>query len=207
MSQPIETSLIDATEATIAEYGLARTSLERIGERAGLSRATVYRRGVTVEALVAAVVERAMSAFRASLWDAVTGLDTAAVRLRAAAVAVLDATERHLPVLTGMFTAHETAHSPLHTAGPDGLVLDVFAAPFERLLADGALDGSLRPVPPQVTATALLSTMVWGYVHLRRCHDWPVETTRDVVIDLALRGVVPDVETAPTDTAVERGHP
>ncbi|MGH3713272.1 MAG: TetR/AcrR family transcriptional regulator [Micromonosporaceae bacterium] len=186
---------------------MARTSLERIAERAGMSRATIYRRGVTVEALIAAVVDRAMGSFRASLWDAVTGLDTAAVRLRAAAVAILDATEQHLPVLTSMFIAAHGSGDLLHTAGPDGLTLDIFAAPFERILADGALDGSLRPVPPQVTATVLLSTTVWGYVHLRHCHDWPLDTARDAVIDLALRGVVPDVETAPTTDPVptERG--
>ncbi len=193
----IEDALLDATEAAIAEHGIARVSLERIGEHAGMSRATIYRRGVTVETLLNAAIGRAMASFRASLWESLTGLDPAAVRLRAAAVAILAATEQHLPVLTSMFAEAGGGHAdgPFHTKGPDGLILDVFAAPFERLLADGALDGSLRPVPAKIAATVLLSTTVWGYVHLRRSHDWPVERARDAVLELALGGVLkPDVE-------------
>lgn len=188
----IDDALLDATESAIAEYGIERISLERVGERAGLSRATIYRRGVTVDALLTAAVARAMDALRASLWESLTGLEPAGARLRTAAVAILDATERHLAVLTSMYAQADPGGDDglFHTAGPDGLVLDTFAAPFERLLADGALDGSLRAVPPRLTATVLLSTTVWGYVHLRRSHGWPVERARDAVIDLALHGVL-----------------
>src|SRR6266540_4038214 len=98
----IEDALLDATEAAIAEHGIARVSLERIGEHAGLSRATIYRRGVTVETLLNAAIGGAMASFRAS---------------------------------------------------------------------------------------------VWGYVPLRRSHDWPVERARDAVRELALGGVLkPEVE-------------
>ena len=193
----IEEALLDATEAAIAEYGISKISLERIGEHAGMSRATIYRRGVTVETLLTATIGRAMDSFRASLWESLTGLDPAAVRLRAAAAAVLAATEQHLAVLTSTFAerGEGDVDGPFHTKGPDGLILDVFAAPFERLLADGALDGTLRPVPAKVAATVLLSTTVWGYVHLRRSHDWPAERARDAVLELALNGVLkPEVE-------------
>jgi hypothetical protein len=39
--------------------------------------------------------------------------------------------------------------------------VDVFAEPFERLLRDGALEGTLRKVPPTVTATVLFNTVGW----------------------------------------------
>lgn len=190
-AERIEGALLDATELAIATYGVARLSLERVAECAGMSRATIYRRGVTLEALVSGVLERAMDSLRATLWSSLTGLDPADVRLRAALEAILTATEQHLAALSGLFAAHRPNLDPFHTLGPDGLTLDVFAAPLERLLADGALDGSLRPVEPKVTATVLLSATVWSYVHLRHSHDWPAERTRDAVLDLTMQGLLP----------------
>jgi len=60
----------------------------------------------------------------------------------------------HLELLAGLFLAHrEVFHKP----GPGATVVDVFAEPFERLLRDGALDGSLRDLPPTMTATVLFN--------------------------------------------------
>ncbi|MQA28067.1 MAG: TetR family transcriptional regulator [Micromonosporaceae bacterium] len=202
----IESALLDATEAAIATYGVSRLSLERVAECAGVSRATIYRRNVTLEALVNGVLARAMDSLRATMWVALTGLEPANVRLRAALEAILSATEQHLAALSGLFAGHRPGLDPFHTPGPDGLTLDIFAAPLERLLADGALDGSLRQVEPKVTATVLLSATVWSYVHLRHSHDWPAERTRDAVLDLTLRGLQPE-ESAPSPDGArpERG--
>jgi len=75
--------------------------------------------------------------------------------------------EQYLTLMSHMFTADDAR---LHQRGPDGLVVDVFAEPFERLLRDGAADGTLRDLPPTVTATTVLSAAAWGYVHLRAHH-------------------------------------
>lgn len=50
--------------------------------------------------------------------------------------------------------------------------------------------GSLRNVPPTVTATVLFNTVGWGYVHLRASHHWSAEQARAGVVDLALRGLL-----------------
>jgi hypothetical protein len=70
------------------------------------------------------------------------------------------------------------------------MLVDVFAEPFERLLHDGAADGSLRTVPPTLTATVLFNTVGWGYVHLRAGHLWDPDRTREAVLDLVLRGLI-----------------
>jgi AcrR family transcriptional regulator len=175
------------TAAAVARWGLTETTLERVAAEAGMSRATIYRRGVTREELVAALTARAAETFRAAMWPVLAGSGSAAERLRAGLSAICATADEHLPLLAGMFLAHgEVFHQP----GTEALVVDVFAEPFERLLRDGAADGSLRAVPPTVTATVLFNTVGWGYVHLRAGHEWPAERARDAVLDLVLNGLV-----------------
>jgi AcrR family transcriptional regulator len=183
----LDPELVDATAAAVARWGLTETTLERVAAEAGMSRATIYRRGVTREELVAALTARAAETFRAAMWPALAGSGTAAERLRAALSAICATADEHLPLLAGMFLAHgEVFHQP----GPDALVVDVFAEPFERLLRDGAADGTLRAVPPTVTATVLFNTVGWGYVHLRAAHGWPPERAAAAVLALVLNGLL-----------------
>ncbi|MGI8333865.1 TetR/AcrR family transcriptional regulator [Actinomadura scrupuli] len=182
----LDPRLIDAAERAIARWGLAETTLERIAETAGMSRATFFRRKVSREELIAALTVRAAETYRAAIWPALTGSGTAAERLRAALEAICGAADQHLDLLAGMFLAQgEVFHRP----GPDALLVDVFAEPFERLLRDGAADGSLRKVSPIVTATVLFNTAGWGYIHLRAGHHWDAETARNAVMDLVLNGL------------------
>ncbi|WP_278255437.1 helix-turn-helix domain-containing protein [Nocardioides convexus] len=45
----IDRTLIDATAVAITRWGLNEVTLDRIAAEAGMSRATIYRRGVTRE--------------------------------------------------------------------------------------------------------------------------------------------------------------
>jgi AcrR family transcriptional regulator len=183
----VDPRLIDATGAAIARWGLAETSLNRIAAEADMGRATFYRRGVTRDQLVAALTEKAAETFRAALWPAMIGTGTAAERLRAALEAMCATADGHLQLLAGMFLARgEVSDRP----DPVALTVDVFTEPFERLLLDGAADGTLRDMPPTITATVLFNTVGLGYVHLRAEHHWDPETARRSVIDLALHGLV-----------------
>lgn len=183
----VDQALIDATAAAVARWGLENVTLDRIGAEAGLSRATVYRRGVTREELVAALTAQAADTYRRAILPALSEPGTAAQRLRAALDALCATADEHLHLLAGMFLARgEVFHQP----GPDALVVDAFAEPFERLLRDGAIDGSLRPMPPTVTATVLFNMIGWGYIHLRAAHDWDAPHARRATIDLVLHGLL-----------------
>jgi AcrR family transcriptional regulator len=185
--QAADESLLLATADAIVKWGVAGVTLERIGAEAGLSRATIYRRGVSCEQLVDALVVRMSESFRDAVWPALTAPGTAADRLRAALDGMWQCAEDYLSLMANMFLADDEV---LHQERPDGLVVDVFAEPFERLLRDGAADGSLRDLPPTVTATTLLSTAGWGYVHLRANHGWAPERVRAAMADLLLHGLL-----------------
>ena len=61
-------------------------------------------------------------------------------------------------------------------AGDGGLTRASFTEPVERILRDGAADGSLRAVEdPAETATVLFNLIGWTYRHLRRGHGWTPE--------------------------------
>lgn len=175
-----------ATEAAIARWGLHALTLERIAAEAGMSRATIYRRAVSVEQLVAVLADRVAGAFRDAVWPAVVSALPGAKRLAAALWATCELADAHLALLGGMFLSGEQV---FHRPGPDAVIVDVFAEPFERILRDGAADGSLRVASPAITATVLFNMVGWSYIHLRVAHHWERDSAREAVIDLALRGL------------------
>jgi len=182
----IDQTLLDATAAAITRWGLGEVTLDRVAAEAGMSRATIYRRGVTREQLVEALTIEAADTYTRAMLPALSAPGTARERLELALQALCDAADEHLHLLAGMFLAHgEVFHQP----GPEALVVDVFAEPFERLLRDGAADGTLRDLPPAITATALFNLIGWGYIHLRAAHHWKPETTARSLLDLVLNGL------------------
>ncbi|WP_436497949.1 TetR/AcrR family transcriptional regulator [Actinokineospora sp. HUAS TT18] len=74
-------SLLDAALAELLAYGLRRTSVETVAKRAGVSRATLYRRFDTKDALVQAVLVREAHRFYTAVADAVARLSTVEERL------------------------------------------------------------------------------------------------------------------------------
>ncbi len=183
----VDQALVNATASAITRWGLENVTLDRIGAEAGLSRATVYRRGVTREQLVSALAAQAADAYARAILPALSEHGTAAQRMRAALEALCVAADEHLHLLAGMFLARGEV---FHQTGPDALVVDAFAEPFERLLRDGAIDGSLRAMPPTVTATVLFNMVGWGYIHLRAAHDWDAAHARRATISLVMHGLL-----------------
>src|SRR5712691_2532581 len=72
--------------------------------------------------------------------------------------------EANLELLVAL-QAHTDA--VFHEEGEQPLTRSVFTEPLERLLRDGAADGSLRDVDPVEMATVLFNLVGWTYIHLR----------------------------------------
>lgn len=74
-------SIVDAALEEFLTYGLRRTNVDVVARRAGVSRATLYRRFDGKDALVQAVLIRESRRFFASIAAAVAGLEAAEERL------------------------------------------------------------------------------------------------------------------------------
>lgn len=182
--------LLDAAADVMAAHGYDGLTLERLARSAATSRMTLHRRGITVDAVVAAMSGRAADELRDALFPFLVSGDSARARLDGALRAMFDVADRHLPVLAALFAGDDAVfHAEPDDSGarPTG---DVFVAPFTKLLADGAADGTLREQPDADEAAVVLFNMAgWCYVHLRHTQRWPVERARDGVVRLVIDGL------------------
>jgi AcrR family transcriptional regulator len=80
-TDPVGASILDAALAEFLAYGLRRTNVDAVARRAGVSRATLYRRFENKDALVQAVLVRECRRFFGSIAAAVADLPTATERL------------------------------------------------------------------------------------------------------------------------------
>ncbi len=174
--------VLDAVARIIGRSGLAGLSMTAIAEEAGLSRVTLHRRGVTIEAYVIAVFDRVSRDLRASLWPVLTGSAPADERLRAALEALCRVAEKHAGVMLALYGV---AGRPVPD-DPDRRTNTDVAEPFERLLRDGLLDGTLVTDDPAADAVLTLNGAGWTYLHLRKAHGWDEERARRRAVDLAI---------------------
>lgn len=181
--------LIDAASRAFARHGYQGATLERIAEEAGVSRVTLHRRHISKASVLEALAERATAGYREALWPALTATGTARERLEQALVALCTAAEEYMPLLLAL---RSQSDGIFHGTGEDdgAMTRTVFTEPLERLLRDGAADGSLRPIDPAEGATVLFNLVGWTYIHLREGHGWPAGRARGSVLDIALNGVI-----------------
>ncbi len=172
--------LLDAAIAVLDEHGFAGLTLERVAERAGRSRVTLWRQGVTQEAL--------LDGLRDAMWPTLADSGSGADRLRVALDALCDIADRHLQLLTVSDDAFHLASQRVRDITGQAFS---FLDPFSTALRAGAADGSLKLPDGAVAdlADALFNTVCWGYVHLRRRHGWPDARARRPVLDIALAGL------------------
>lgn len=168
------------------EEGWAALSLDRIAQRAGVSRATVWRAGLTRSAVERVLRERLVADYKELMWRPMTMPGSGIERLEAAVRALGELAERNLPLL-----AHtdEAFHGPALDAM--GVELDYFG-PWMRILDQAVAEGDLAPLPDPHRFVVLLSdTFLLTYVHLRarhRAYGWTANETTEQLLELVGRG-------------------
>lgn len=179
--------LLEATTEVLAEWGWDGVTLERVAARAGRSRVTLWRQGITREQLLDALLARLADDFRATMRPVLTSRGTGYDRLVRSADALFDVLDRHLYLVLASDTIfHQTASSASKVD---------FLEPFERFLREGTTDGSLElSGPVDDVADVLMNALTWTYVHMRGRHRWARRRARRTVADLVLAGL-------------ERAHP
>jgi len=188
----IDPALLEAGRRALRAHGWAATTAERIAAEAGISRVTLHRRGIRRDDVLAALAALAVAAYREALWPALVAEGSGRSRLELALQATLTVAEEHLDVLVALQAASDAVFHALEApAGEPVATRSDFTDPLERLLRDGARDGTLRPVEdPRETATVVFNAVGFTYLHLRTGHQWPPERAARGTLDLALRGLV-----------------
>jgi AcrR family transcriptional regulator len=179
--------LLDARRA-LATYGYAGATVERIAMEAGVSRVTLHRRGVTKDGLLAELVARAVEDYRRAMWPALTGSGTGAERLKHALEALCASAEEHMALLVALRSQSDRVFHREDEG--EAMTRTVFTEPLEKLLREGAADGSLREVDPAETATVLFNLVGWTYVHLRTGHGWSRARALRATLDPVLHGLL-----------------
>jgi AcrR family transcriptional regulator len=190
MVQSVDEELRQATIAVLRERGWNGLTLERVAEVAGRARSTLWRQGLTREALIDALTGELEADFQAAMLPVLTSGGTGRDRLQRGLEALCDLVDRHLHLML----ANDEAFHQQPRAGqrPD------YLSPFITFLRDGAADGTLAPGEDVVEAAdAVFNGAAWPYVHFRGRHDWPAERARRVVVGLVLHGVATEREEQP----------
>src|SRR5437763_14213378 len=91
--------LLDAAIAVLDEHGFAGLTLERVAERAGRSRVTLWRQGVTQEALLDGLLARLTRDYRDAMWSTLADSGSGADRLRVALRELCVIVDRHLHLI------------------------------------------------------------------------------------------------------------
>jgi AcrR family transcriptional regulator len=180
--------IVDAARHVLAQDGLAAATLERISAAAGISRMTLHRRGLSKGDILDAIADRLEVDYREAMWPALVATGSGRERLELALHELCEVTESNLALLGALSV--QARNAIYHEDDPEPLTRSVFVQPLERLLLDGAADGSLARVDARETATVLFNAVGHTYAHLRTGHGWPPERARTGVIALVVNGLV-----------------
>jgi AcrR family transcriptional regulator len=185
----LDEKLLAAAVEIMNGSGWDTLTMGEVADRAGVSRATLWRQIGGKTELRRELLRRMAADYRKSMWPVLTAPGTGRERLWLALGALCGVIDRHLVLLS----AFDTAFHEVQEVDPDSA--DGVIPPLARLVRDGIADGSLRPpADADETANLVFNMVCWPYVHLRRHHGWEPERARGMLLDLVLDGVSGDVE-------------
>jgi AcrR family transcriptional regulator len=184
----VDDRLLDAAVAVLEQHGHAGLTLERVAERVGRSRVTLWRQQVSQESLVDGLLARLTRDYRDAMWPSMAAPGTGAARLRTALSALLDVADRHLHLLGVSDDVFERAADRMRDiTGQTFSFLDPIVAALRTGVGDGTLDPGETTV--EDAAAGAFAAVCWGYVHLRRRSGWTPARARPVLLDPILAGL------------------
>ena len=182
-----EDAVLDGARRAFERHGWEAATLDRIAAEAGVSRMTLHRRGVTRAGLLAALAEQLEQEHRDAMYAGLSAPGNARERLQLALEGECAVAEANLALMEALSSGARAA--VFHEQGDEVLTRDAFTAPLQRLLTDGAADGSLREVDVPETATLLINLVGYTYRHLRNGHGWPPERACRAACALVMEGL------------------
>jgi AcrR family transcriptional regulator len=146
-------AILDATRASVLDFGIRRTTLTDVARRAGVSRMTVYRRYPDVDAVLRDLMTREFRAGMEEIAADLTGADGHA-RVKNHIMASVEGF-RSSPLMAKIVDAEPELLLP-YVVGRMGETQRAAIALLCSELRDGQVDGSIREGDVRVLAQALL---------------------------------------------------
>jgi AcrR family transcriptional regulator len=146
-------AILDATRASVLDFGIRRTTLTDVARRAGVSRMTVYRRYPDVDAVLRDLMTREFGAAMAEIATDLAGT-TGRARITDHVLASVAAFRGH-PLMTKIVEAEPELLLP-YVVGRMGETQRAAIGLLMAEVAEGQADGSIRAGDPRVIAQALL---------------------------------------------------
>lgn len=180
----MDDGLYRATVAVLADAGWDGLTLERVAERAGRSRVTLWRKGISRESLLEGLLRRLAEDYRDAMLPVLTFSGSPRERLEQAMHALCDVVDAHADLLT---VSDEMFHRAAALGNVPLKFLDPFAAAVRAARAEAVLHAKGTDAE---LADVLFNTVAWSYLHLRARHDWPAAKTRRLLFVTLLEGVI-----------------
>jgi AcrR family transcriptional regulator len=146
-------AILDATRASVLDFGIRRTTLTDVARRAGVSRMTVYRRYPDVDAVLRDLMTREFGHAMAEIAASVDGAHGRACLVERV-LAIVDAFAGH-PLMAKVVEAEPELLLP-YVLDRMGETQVAAVALAEHDIAAGQADGSIRAGDPRVLAQTLL---------------------------------------------------
>jgi len=183
-SAEADTAIIDATLELIVDAGIAGLSVESVAARAGVGKATIYRRWANKEELV----EDALASLSDALPDVPDG-NTARERLvlmvdQIRAKSVETCSGRLMPRMLSYATQHPELFRHYYAS-----VIQPRRDRYRAVLAEGIASGELRgDLDVELAATLIAAPML--YLHLMQVGmGAPRPGTSQALVDMVLDGI------------------
>lgn len=184
MLHDVHDELVPATIAVLGEVGWDGLTLEKVAERAGRSRVTLWRNGVSRESLLETLLRRLAADYREAMLPVLVASGTPRERLERTMNALCDVVDKHADVLS---VSDEMFHRAGHIANSPMSFLD----PFLRAIADARAAGAITTRTKDLDlADVLFNGVAWTYLHFRVRHQWPAARARRLLITTLLDGVL-----------------
>jgi AcrR family transcriptional regulator len=146
-------AILDATRASVLDFGIRRTTLTDVARRAGVSRMTVYRRYPDVDAVLRDLMTREFRAGMEEIAADLRGADGRA-RVKNHIMATVEAFRTN-PVMVKIIEAEPEILLP-YVLGRMGETQRAAIAHLGGEIRDGQVDGSIRAGDVRVLSQSLL---------------------------------------------------
>lgn len=155
MTDPTTAAILDATRASVLDFGVRRTTLTDIARRAGVSRMTVYRRYPDLDAVLRELMTREFGAtLEATARAAARDAEDGRARIRRQVAAGVRELREH-PLLRKVVDAEPDLLLP-YVLGRIGATQRHALMLLTAAVAAGQADGSVRDGDPEVIGHGIL---------------------------------------------------